>query len=145
MAEIIAGFFALALGIVWLIVSFSLAQSSVGGSGFGPSFFPRLVSCAMIVLSLMYLVKIFRGKTQKLSIKFSKTSILMMIGAVVYLLLLNIVGYIIATFGYLLFSIYSLSKAKSLKDFFAATLIVVCLYSIFHLGLKVPLPRGLLI
>src|SRR5690554_5145696 len=107
MAEIIAGFFALALGIVWLIVSFSLAQSSVGGSGFGPSFFPRLVSCAMIVLSLMYLVKIFRGKTQKLSIKFSKTSILMMIGAVVYLLLLNIVGYIIATFGYLLFSIYS--------------------------------------
>lgn len=146
MAEIAAGIFTLALGVVWFVMSFSLDHSNVGGNlGLGPSFFPRIISYLMIVLSIAYLIKLYNLKTKKISIKFSKMSVFMIIGAIVYLLLINITGYVLTTFMYLLFCIFVLGQKKSITDIIATTLIVTCLYSIFHLVLKVPLPNGLLI
>lgn len=146
MAEIIAGLITLSLGILWLVMSFSLEQNNVGGNlGLGPGFFPKLVSSFMVILSAFYLVEILRTKKDPIKLLMSKQGALMVLGGVFYLVFLNIMGYAVTTFLYVLISIYVLDRKKSLIDVVAAILIVACLYGVFHMILRVPLPTGILI
>jgi len=146
MAEKIAGLLALIASMAWFIISFSLAQNNFGGElGLGPAFYPRLVSCLMMVMSAIYIFQIFKARESPIKLKVPKTSILMMAGVVAYLLLLSVIGYAVTTFLYVLVSIYMLGKKKSFADLAAAFLVVLCLYGVFHVLLQVPLPSGLLI
>lgn len=146
MAEIIGGLIALVMALLWLVMSFSLDQNNIGGSlGLGPGFFPRLISCIMIILCVPYFLQIYRSKNRDVKIQISKIAFLMIVVCILYVLLLNVIGYVITTFLYVMVSIYILGGKSSLSDVIAALIIVATLYGVFRLVLLVPLPSGIFI
>jgi putative tricarboxylic transport membrane protein len=63
-------------------------------------------------------------------------------GSVIYLLLLDKLGYLLATFGFMLL-LFGLGRMKLWVLLLCALLSVAGSYYIFHNLLKVPLPRGM--
>ncbi|MBB6218572.1 putative tricarboxylic transport membrane protein [Anaerosolibacter carboniphilus] len=147
MSQIIAGIISLLIGSVWFFVSYTLDANNFGGDiGVGPVFFPRLLAMAMILLSIIHIIRTLVGKKNaEFKLKMNPLSVYMMIGCFAYLILMNFIGYVITTFLYVLVTIYLLSRRKSLIDVTSAMLVALCLYGVFHLLLHVPLPEGLLI
>lgn len=145
LGEIITGFFTLALGIVWFLMSFSLDQNNVGGNlGLGPGFYPKLVSVLLIVLSVVLLISLFKRKEKLIKLEYSFTAFFLILLCIAYLVLMNVIGYATTTFIYVLTNILILHDKKTINlvDVVSAFLVSASLYSIFHIFLKVPLPSG---
>jgi len=149
MADIIGGLVSLGVGILWYVFSISLGSDNLGGGlGLGPDFFPRLLAYIMIFLGIISTGKAIYLKKKQVEgsqVQIKKITIYMIITFVLYLLAVNILGYVVSSFIYLVVSIAMLGEKRSIKDLIPAALVVICLYGVFHMILSVPLPRGLLI
>jgi len=147
MAEKIATGIFFIIGVIWLIMSFSLASNNFGGGMvLGPDFFPRMLSLMMIVFSTVHFFKLMKsGKEEEIKIKIYRLSAYIFVACVAYLALVSLLGYIITTFLYISLTVYLISQKKSLLDLVAALVVTLCLYGVFHLLLHVPLPEGFFI
>lgn len=147
MAEKIATGLCFIMGVIWLFMSFSLDSNNFGGGmGLGPDFFPRLVSIMMIIFSsLRFFMLMKSAKEEEIKIKIFRLSVQMFATCVAYLLLVNLLGYIITTFLYISITVYLISRKKSMLDLAAVLVATLCLYGVFHMLLQVPLPEGFFI
>ncbi|MGV8980587.1 tripartite tricarboxylate transporter TctB family protein [Clostridium sp.] len=113
----------------------------------GPEFFPGLLALILIVLSAVLFISNYRSKDQSPTGLFDEYAIkayITMAGLVGYLVLINIVGFIIAT-PILLFGLMRFYGMKQYPKLVLSSVIITgAIYGVFKLLLAVPLPTGII-
>jgi hypothetical protein len=112
----------------------------------GPAFFPRILSCVVIGLSILLLIKTYVKKDgRKISI-FDKDSIKVYVTIgflLAYLIILDLIGFIISTPIFLFGLIFFYVRKNPLKNAVVALVVTFIVYGIFKVLLSVPLPQGI--
>jgi len=147
-----AGMFLIVLSFLLFWQSGNIAQTSIESTAYGPSFYPRVLSIFLFVLSLLLLIfprqdacppESETGPSAS-SKKFWTTASLI----VAYPLLVPGIGFVVTTVGYLMFSFLSLgdrSRASLIRYLLLSLSTALGLYYIFENFFNVLLPHGLLI
>jgi hypothetical protein len=132
---------------VAIFVCFKSVQDDVGSfTSPGPGFLPfwsavALGGLAMALSVMSFLKKQEEGTEPWIEIKWGKV-ILVVSSLLIYSMLLNILGYLVATFGLMLF-LFGLTGRPRIWGWLASALLTTVLtYLIFYLWLNVQLPRG---
>lgn len=106
-----------------------------------PGAFPLFISILLLVFSVWIFIEGSREGRSKFKDKiFSKEIIVITILLVLYGLLLELIGFEIATFGFLFISISYLTKKDIFKNFLISLLTVGLIIFIFRTVFKVILP-----
>ena len=148
-ADIISAIIGLLLSAYVWIASASFPQDVV--MKIGPDFFPRIIAVAMTIASLFLLVQTLTNKTpeeavQTLNLKDAGIlrALAFLILAVVYVSVMDFLGFIIATIICLLVGMYIL-KFRNLKNMVLVSLgTAMGVYFAFASILGIQLPSGLL-
>jgi|SRR5690625_2187638 len=147
--------FVIAIGI-WFYIPNMLDYSFESGNPFtNPLLFPKLISIFLIMLSVIQIVYIYikskkasrgaedKDEQEKIEVKNVKTFIIGLSGVCIYVLLLPLVGFLIATiissFGF----IYFFGKPKWYKALIFSLSIAIIIQSVFNKLLNVPLPTSI--
>ena len=114
-----------------------------------PSFFPNILVGVMVVLSLALLVRGWRNAPSpifKQSVRPSNVLRVfgLMVLLVVFIVLLQYVGFAISSFLFLLALQLVLAERRPVRLLVFAIGVTLVMYVVFVLLLRVPLPRGLL-
>jgi putative tricarboxylic transport membrane protein len=142
--------------IVWLVVSIAIVGGSLSYalgtlSSPGPGFLP--LTCGMIMTGLslvVYVQAVWKGKkeAEKQGETFWTSRSPKLAAALVILLaysfLLEILGYVLMTFIFLLFVLKVVEPTPWRTAITEAVLATVISYAVLELWLKVPLPLGVL-
>lgn len=138
----------LVIGVVLLIQTFRIP-----GEGFdpqGPRFFPLCVVVAWLLLSVIYLAnhisKIIRTGQGETAEKFARMvpATVLVIALVVYALVLDSVGYLIATALFFVAAARVLGSRNWARDITVGVLLSAVVYFSFTQALGVRLPEGIL-
>jgi putative tricarboxylic transport membrane protein len=134
------GLFLLAAGVA-VVVAASTIRSQDGWAAVGPRFVPLLVGCALIVLSALYLAR--PGEPEEAP-EFDWLAPLTVVGALVaYLLVLEPLGYVVATTLFFPLCARLLGSRSPLRDAIAGLVLGVVVFVLFTQFLGVDLPAGL--
>lgn len=139
----------LALGVAVLVATFAIGESD-GLSVSGPRFVPLLVSIGMIALSLAFLARttvlpdeqLGRQAADEAAVTHWPTPALLAALFVAYVLLLEPVGFILATVAFIPLAARVLGSRSVVRDVAVGALIGVGMYFAFTQFLGVPLPAG---
>lgn len=151
-----AGFFALVLGAAYLIASFRLPEVTAGDE-IGPKLFPIIIG-VIVMLSGGALALSERRSQQKspeakkdlFSFRFVEERdtwvriALTMICGIVYGLVLDWLGYVIATVFFMFFAASFINVRRHLENAIIAVSFSIVSFGAFAVLLKLSLPRGLL-
>ena len=134
------------LGIIVLISVSSFP--SVGQNQItGPAFFPGLLALILIGLSVALFISNYMGKDDRstgLFDVYAKKAYITMAALFVYLIMINIIGFIIAT-PIILFGLISFYGMKGYpKVILSSVIITGIIYGAFKVLLAVPLPTGII-
>lgn len=129
----------------WLKICSNITTDEYTSQFSTPQDIPRVLGIAIIVLSVMLLIKnIFFNQTEEKTVSIDKKKVLLVLAMVVlcfvYTKVIEIIGYIIATIIFLgiMFILYGVKNKVVIG---VLTIIVpIALYALFALALKVPLP-----
>jgi len=129
------------LGIAVIINSAKLTQSAYGSS-VGPNAFPSLLGMGLVLMSILLFANTFRyknamSKLKQLDFKKFLSFIALM---VVYVLVLEILGYVISTFILLLVGFQLLEKGKLIYSIVIAAVFSLVVYFVYVELLKGTLP-----
>jgi putative tricarboxylic transport membrane protein len=144
----ILGFIWLFLGLVICFMSYSLNLGKASSPGSG--FFPFLTGCLLILLSLTFLIKsFFFSETHKEEDKFWERikwnkQVLVVASLVAYVLLLQVLGYLVMTFILIVFLIRLIEPLRWATTLIVAAATVVITYLIFDYWLMCQFPKGIL-
>jgi|MudIll2142460700_1097286.scaffolds.fasta_scaffold337210_2 putative tricarboxylic transport membrane protein len=141
------GLFWLALSIVICVLALRLGIGTLHtpGPGFLLFWSGILLGILAIILRLLdYSKKKDRGRTIDLwkGLKWHKV-ISVAIAMSIYILLLHRIGYLIMTFGLLVFLFRIVERSKPGAEVVFALITVITTYLLFYVWLDVQLPRGL--
>jgi putative tricarboxylic transport membrane protein len=148
MGPFIVGTFMLVTGEVLLFQTFRIP-----GEGFdtqGPRFFPLCIVLAWLLLSAIYLsthiLKIVRTGKGEAAEKFTRIvpAVILVIALIVYALVLDSVGYLIATALFFIAAARVLGSRNWARDITVGVLLSAVLYFVFTQALGVRLPEGIL-
>jgi len=136
----IIGFF-LVVSILFLVQSLNFPN----GSAVGPAAVPRLWIFMLIPLNLLLLYKTFRNVAEISESGPRVDIVLNFIGFLVgYLLVMQVLGYFLSTFGFIIAGLYYLGYRKWRNVFIISASWILFSYLIFYKTLYVPLPLGTL-
>lgn len=127
----------LVLGIL-VVVEAQKISTSAYGSSVGPSVFPTGLGILLIVLSVLLLVETIRnkkvyaivGEKEDVTTPNYKRFIIIFLAALGYVLLLDILGYLITTFAFLVIGFQTLERGKWLNT----VIIAAAFSSIIYFG-----------
>jgi putative tricarboxylic transport membrane protein len=125
----IASVLFLAVGILFIIGSKSLGSSSYG-SAVGPDIFPLILGSALVLLSIRLFYETFIMKNQqrtKEKLQY-KPFLIIFASTLVYILTLEMIGYVITTFIFLFVCFQTMERSKWL----ASLLISACFSGIVY-------------
>lgn len=148
-ADLVAGIIGFIISVVTWHVSGSFPAFEVQNAG--PSFFPRVLSILLALLSVAIIYEGLKNK-EEVSYKMSKTEwikfLSIIILLVVYYFTMNIIGYFTTTFvlSFVIALIIFGSIHKKILIYCTVNSGIICLtiYLVFRMMLKAPLPYGLL-
>ncbi|MDF2958331.1 MAG: hypothetical protein K0S39_66 [Paenibacillus sp.] len=138
----VGGFFLILSGVLfWQSFSFDY-YSDLGP---GPALFPRWLSAALMLLSLLYMAGSLRGRQVRWSEVLPKgkdlRNVVMVLASVLlFMLLLDPAGFIVA--GSLMLMVLLIRSYSWYKAAAISVGTTVLLYVAFSMGLDVPLPAG---
>lgn len=149
MADIIAAIIGLLLSAYVWLASATFPQDIV--MKIGPDFFPRIIAVAMAIASLSLLVQSLTNKTvvetaQPLNLKDAGIlrALAFLVLSIVYVSIMDFLGFIIATILCLLIAMYIL-KLRNIKNMLLVSLgTALGVYFAFASILGIQLPSGLL-
>lgn len=135
-----------------LFVAGSLLQGLILKGIPGPGFLPFLTGIALMLLSLAVLIPAARSSKEKAlssglfleeggSLKKVLLALVVLVG---FVLILNIAGYLLTCFLFILFTSRLLEPTKWWVSFIMALVTAVLTYIIFVVAMEVQLPRGIL-
>jgi putative tricarboxylic transport membrane protein len=142
-------------GFFWLAISiFVCIEASRFGIGDfhsqGPGFLPFLSGVMLSAFSIILVVTSTSKKKEKREIKnlwkgMSWGKVVLVLSLLlIYALLLPILGYLIATFGLIIFLFGIVGKTKIWIKIVAGIITVLATYMVFCVWLEVQLPKGIL-
>lgn len=148
----IAAVVLLAVGVAALLATFAISERTGGLSVSGPRFVPLIVSIALIGLSVAFLVRTTIAPDEELARLAAAeeaathwpTPALLLGLLVVYVLLLEPLGYIVATVVFFPAAARVIGSEAPLRDLAVGAVLGFGLYYGFTQFLGVPLPAGLL-
>ncbi|WPK12144.1 tripartite tricarboxylate transporter TctB family protein [Lysinibacillus louembei] len=117
----------LAIGILFIVGSLNISNNAYG-STVGPKTFPLILGIILAILSLRLLYEAFtakvkEGNTEKEKLNYSKFAIIF--GAALgYAFFLEIIGYVVATFLFLVIAFQTMERGKIIY-----TLIISAVFS----------------
>lgn len=140
------GFLSFLIGAIGLVASrqIYLAESLIGV--LGPRAFPGFLSIGLLLLGAVLIFRAYGSEVKTEQVELGNVRLFLTIAVImiVYILLLEFLGYIIATVLFLgiLFRLLGTRRLSRLST--VAIVTSVILYVGFHIGLHVSLPQGLL-
>jgi putative tricarboxylic transport membrane protein len=140
-----AAFFVMGAWMIWQ--STMLPQFSVFGPG--PEFLPNIAGGLLIVLSaLLFVSTVRKGEVTPADFWPNRSGWyrvgVMVFALFLYTALLEVVGYLLLTFLYMVFMLFALSKYRWFVKIGLAVFITLLFYQIFVGMLGVPAPKGIL-
>jgi len=113
-----------------------------------PSLIPRGVAACVLFAAGMLLFRALRGRSlpleRRLEGKDLRRIILTALITGGYVFAVERVGFIVTTFVYMFLFIWILGERRWLRLILFSIVVPIAIYSVFYVGLHVPLPRGLL-
>lgn len=143
--DLFSGLFWLAISLFVCLVSFQADIGTFKSPGAG--FFPFWTGVILGSLSIVISINGFRQKAGRYAKDGEKSTggykpVLVLILLILYAILLHKIGYIAATFGFLIL-LFSLIDRKGIwVPFISALVTAVVTYVLFSVCLDVPLPKG---
>lgn len=150
-SDLLSGLFFLVLGIVFTV--FAIRYGLVVDGIPGPGLFPFVVGAALILLSSILFIgnQSYRGQAdegermQKAPDRKSWSNpILVLVALCGYMLALKHVGFVVTTFLFMLFLLRAVEPQKWRTSLSVSLLTAVLSYVLFHVWLRVEMPKGLL-
>jgi len=145
-----AGLFSVVLGVLYLAGTFAVPVFDAGDE-IGPRAFPFIIAAVVICCGAALLVQDFRSKERKpFSWEFAADRavwlriLFTMAAGICYGLVLDDLGYLIATFLFMMFVSSLINTGRHVQNLVIAVLFSVVTFVSFALVLKLSLPRGLL-
>jgi putative tricarboxylic transport membrane protein len=146
----IAGAVLLALGVAALLATFAISERGDGLSVSGPRFVPLIVSIALIALSVALLARTTVAPDEELARLAAAdeaathwpTPALLLGLVVVYVLLLEPLGYVVATVILFPLAARAIGSEQPVRDVAVGAFLAFGLYYAFTQFLGVPLPAG---
>jgi putative tricarboxylic transport membrane protein len=145
--DTIGGMFGLAIGLFVLVASLKLGLGELSEPGAG--FVPFCAGVLFIGATALMMIRSRWGSretavtpTPGVGMRW-RTVLAVVAGGIVYLLLMERLGYLVATFGLMLL-LFGLSRDRLWVVLVWAASTVLGSYLLIHILLKVPLPRGIL-
>lgn len=150
--EVISGFVTLIISIFYFIASFYLETLVL--TVVGPEFFPRIIAVIMFICSVILIITGLKDlKKEKLiqkdgcdKEKFNKKVIFTFLILTLYVLLLDIISYPLATIGYLIIQMAILAPEgkRNYRLFTIIALITgIGVYMLFRYSFNIMLPLGI--
>ncbi|WP_066294171.1 tripartite tricarboxylate transporter TctB family protein [Bacillus sp. FJAT-29937] len=136
-----AGIIFLLLGVGFITESFKISTSAYG-SQVGPNIFPMGLGILLSILSARLIyesVKKKQVKKEKEKLDY-KRFLIILIAAIAYCLLLEVVGYVISTFLFLLIGFQAMEKGSWLKTIIISALFSYGVYYLYSELLEGSLP-----
>lgn len=110
--------------------------------------YPIFVTTLFLILSMVLLYKSYFDKEKEEESSFKnlefKQLLFVLISSGLYIVLINIMGYIFATFVYVLITLFGL-KIKKINSLIISIGFCLFVYVVFKVFLNVPLPKGIII
>ena len=128
----IAGIAFLLIGILFVVESQRISDSAYG-SAVGPKVFPMWLGIILILLSARLIYETFKYKsveTGKEQLQYKKF-IIIFVSALLYAFLLEIIGYVLSTFLFLLVAFQTMEKGKIMYSLAISVLFSVGIYYLF--------------
>lgn len=110
--------------------------------------FPQISSAVLFVLSCYLMFASFKGKKDEATATVKQegfqygSAVLLIAGFIAYALLLNLLGYIIATLALVYYTIYVIGYRKTKWLIMTSIISVAVTYAVFRWLLSVPLPTS---
>lgn len=132
-------FLLLGIGFMWQSASIS---SSAYGSTVGPNIFPFGLGLILVLLSIRLFYEVLKTKSAERSKEQLdyKRFLLIFGAAVLYAFFLEMIGYVIGTFAFLLFAFQTIERGKWLKSILIAALFSTFVYVVFVVLLEGSMP-----
>ena len=128
----IAGISFLLIGILFVVESQRISDSAYG-SAVGPKVFPMWLGIILILLSARLIYETFKYKSEKTGkeqLQYKKFLIIF-VSALLYAFLLEIIGYVLSTFLFLLVAFQTMEKGKIMYSLAISVLFSVGIYYLF--------------
>lgn len=136
----------ISIGLYFISSNFKIVGHSTGifDAAFWPKFLLGLLFILLCIQILKNITKIKNeGKLSNISIKFSKkTLILSLLIIAVYIISIDVLGFILSTFLFQVIFLKILHEKKISIIIFVPTIITIICYILFIKVLFIPLPRG---
>jgi putative tricarboxylic transport membrane protein len=114
---------------------------------YGPNFFPQLLSALIFICAVILLVYAIRGKVLAETDHIDKRGFLRLIAAIGicigYLLIMQLIGFAIATSIFLFSLMALLGQVGMVKRVANSVIVSLVVWAIFHYFLLIPIPSGM--
>ncbi|KJS81562.1 MAG: hypothetical protein JM58_16590 [Peptococcaceae bacterium BICA1-8] len=149
--DTIAGFLLLGLCSFVYIQIIKFPQTTYDERSISAAFFPTFLTVGLVFLAVLLLIRGFRNylnlKNNSTAIeetkpkKIDQSTIYLVFSAIVYVIVLETLGFVITTIIYLLF-IMSIFRTGFLKSLLISVLFSFTIFYVFQNVFKIMLPRG---
>jgi len=116
-------------------------------SVYGPNFFPQVLSALTCLCAIILLINAIRGNTIEAEDHIDKTGFLRMICAIGicigYLLLMQVIGFAIATSIFIFSLMALLHQVGMVKRVLNSVVVSLIVWAIFRFFLLIPIPSGI--
>lgn len=137
--EIRLGLFVMAISLAYYFLTFTLPESVV--------LYPRMVAILLFAFSVIFLIQTAMTEYKDSASPFKgiywRQLIFVLAMSLVYILLINVMGFFVATSLYIVVTMLGL-KIRLLNAVISTLAVDAALYGIFVFFLNVPLPEGIL-
>ncbi|OLN21377.1 transporter [Domibacillus antri] len=140
--DYIAGLAFLLIGLFFTVESRKISESAYG-SAVGPDIFPFVLGLLLLIFSLRLLYETFkkRGAAVKRGNYHYKKFFIILISAILYVSLLETIGYILSTFLFLLVAFQTMERRGIVKSILVSAAFSFGVYLLFVELLGGVLPR----
>lgn len=147
----ITGIVSIVLGLVYTITAMQLPRMAMGDK-LGPKVFPYVIGTVAIITGIAMILQDRNPakKSKKAEFGFIQHKAvwikiaLISIAGIIFGLVINSVGYMIATAFFMFFVSILINKNRYVQNFIIAVLFAVITYGVFAVALKLSLPRGII-
>ncbi|MCG7331896.1 tripartite tricarboxylate transporter TctB family protein [Salinicoccus roseus] len=141
-SNLISGIMVMSLGALFLILSFGINTSS--SELFDAAFLPQVYTILLIAFGLVITVNAFNKRNDERGENNYRGPVLAMITMIIYIFLIPVTGYYLATFLMILSFLLLVKFKHKILLIIVPIIGILLIYLIFDLLLNVPIPMGLL-
>lgn len=138
----IAGIVFLLISILFISESLKISGSAYG-STIGPKTYPLILGIVLGLLSLRLLYETFKSKSEKKeksTLEIKKFAIIL-ISAILYIFLLEIIGYVFSTFIFLVVTFQVMERGKIISTIIISAIFAIGVYAMYVQLLGGALPK----